>query len=372
MNYFACFFLVACFITLGWCQINAVLHDSSFVTKFGRYPNELDDDNVRIITHLEYVRDLLEVENKNGSTIHPSVFSILFDYISEKQFPHVFVPSNNTNSLQRVPCFIDDKNNYCAIGYIMKRSGFNSLAHFINENMRFHYVHDMSTEHPAFQLFLQRTGLTLQHLSWIQPQYRWLREAVQVYPVQKSGYIQLLEEERSCKGNYYWVSGTSLQPWYTTLSEDDDLFVSKSEDHQAGYQFTISLWMNYSDYGRFFVKILEMGEYFYGFAQVFASSKGGGHFHIIAPYSDVPQLELKSQPISLNKTIHVAIVVYGLSFSLIVDGEVQNTTLSTIPRLQTNNMYLCGKDYGFHGFIKDVRIYPTALSLQEIRELAKQ
>ncbi|RYM33336.1 hypothetical protein ERX46_10350 [Brumimicrobium glaciale] len=89
--------------------------------------------------------------------------SILKKYNQQGVFPI----NNLTN--YRTPIFIDSKNTYCAVGYLMKESGFQKAAQEIAEKQLLSYLKDI--EHSQLISWQKKSGLSLFELALIQPTY---------------------------------------------------------------------------------------------------------------------------------------------------------------------------------------------------------
>ena len=97
------------------------------------------------------------LENRKNNLDH------LSEYWKEAAFPI------NTSLEYRNPIFIDEFNNYCAVGYLIKRSGQDELARKIARETNYAYVKEMKD--PELIAWAETSGLTLDELAWIQPGY---------------------------------------------------------------------------------------------------------------------------------------------------------------------------------------------------------
>ncbi len=69
----------------------------------------------------------------------------------------------------RTPIFIDDHDNFCAVGYLVKATGFEAVSRKIAANTNLAYVHDM--QYPELFSWAEAYGFTIDELAWIQPGY---------------------------------------------------------------------------------------------------------------------------------------------------------------------------------------------------------
>jgi hypothetical protein len=87
----------------------------------------------------------------------------------------------NTHHSNRQPYFIDDYNNYCAVGYLMKESGANAMARAIHESQNFSYLANI--QHPDLINWAKNSGLSLDELALIQPGYggEWQATVIEMH-----------------------------------------------------------------------------------------------------------------------------------------------------------------------------------------------
>ncbi|MFT5724686.1 MAG: hypothetical protein ACI9JN_001807, partial [Bacteroidia bacterium] len=92
-----------------------------------------------------------------------SLLSELKTYTDKKVFP------TNLYHRERTPYFIDDNGVHCAVGYMIKVSGNQSLANKISAEHNYDYLKDIKT--PGVTDWAKTYGFTLDELAWIQPGY---------------------------------------------------------------------------------------------------------------------------------------------------------------------------------------------------------
>jgi hypothetical protein len=160
---------ILCFVLLlfsagAWSQssqeVNAVLHDDSYVTAFGTLPNAGTDEQLRIQTHLSYVEQLLRsrsVDHLSAAQCRnrASILAVLQQYREAGVFP-----VNRDFPGERRPCFIDADGNICAVGYLIEQTKGRALAEQINEKHQYDYLLDMNEE--AIAQWADEYGLTLE------------------------------------------------------------------------------------------------------------------------------------------------------------------------------------------------------------------
>lgn len=69
----------------------------------------------------------------------------------------------------RTPIFIDRYDNFCAVGYLVKATGFESVSRKISKETNLAYVKDM--KHPELFAWAKEYGFSVDELAWIQPGY---------------------------------------------------------------------------------------------------------------------------------------------------------------------------------------------------------
>lgn len=122
----------------------------------------LKDEKEAIRTHLAYVEEVLRnraerslARNRNLDALHR--------YWQSGNFPiNDVLPYRN-------PIFIDKYNNFCAVGYLVKESGFESVSRSIQQKQNFAYLREIQNE--ELNRWAQNCGLSMAELAWIQPAY---------------------------------------------------------------------------------------------------------------------------------------------------------------------------------------------------------
>jgi hypothetical protein len=75
----------------------------------------------------------------------------------------------NEDYAYRTPIFIDKHDNFCAVGYLVKASGYESVSRMIAANTNLAYVREM--KYPELDTWARYNGFTTDELAWIQPGY---------------------------------------------------------------------------------------------------------------------------------------------------------------------------------------------------------
>lgn len=87
----------------------------------------------------------------------------LNQYADAKSFP-----TNHYHATRR-PYFVDNYGVHCAVGYLMKESGYTELVSQIREEHNYDYIADIKTK--GVSEWAEKHGFTLDELKWIQPTY---------------------------------------------------------------------------------------------------------------------------------------------------------------------------------------------------------
>lgn len=164
-------------------QVNAILGDVSYVTRFGHKPTADTDNKLRIETHLEYVEKLLR--NKDISALSTELktkrkhlLDLLHDYRLNGSFP-----KNYDYPGQRKPCFIDKDGTICAVGYLIEQTTSRKVAEEINS--KFKYEELLAMNDKIVDDWVAASGLTKEECAMIQPAYDPAKET---YNKISSGY----------------------------------------------------------------------------------------------------------------------------------------------------------------------------------------
>jgi antitoxin component YwqK of YwqJK toxin-antitoxin module len=118
--------------------------------------------------HLSHVIPILKSNsthdlNEEQLHIRKDLIAVLQSYCNAGQFPL------NDYVNYRVPVFIDRYNTYCAVGYLMRASGYNDLAVSISNDNNLAWVKDIQVD--GVEAWQQLSGFTMDELKLIQGAY---------------------------------------------------------------------------------------------------------------------------------------------------------------------------------------------------------
>ena len=154
--------------------INAIIGDVSYIEKFGENPTPSTDSDLRITTHLQYIEKLLRKKkvahlSKEQSQKRDLVLNLLHDYWVNGVFP-----KNYDYERQRLPCFIDQYENICAVGYLIEKTDGRLTAAKINDEYKYEFI--LSMRDKSSEDWMLNYGLTKLECAMIQPTYNFQYE----------------------------------------------------------------------------------------------------------------------------------------------------------------------------------------------------
>lgn len=131
-------------------------------------PAVLLDERELVRQHLMQTEKLLRNRNTSELTTlqkknRENNLNTLHSYWQNGAFPI------NNLYFGRQPVFIDEYNNYCAVGYLMKQSGAEKVAKEIQQTQNYNYLAEI--DHPLLMEWVNNSGLDLSELALIQPGY---------------------------------------------------------------------------------------------------------------------------------------------------------------------------------------------------------
>lgn len=150
-------------------EVNALLHDESYIASFGVIPDGATNEHERIQTHLSYTEQLLRAaETTNLIHNQQANRTFILDILHQYWTAGVF-PTNRDYPDERRPCFIDADGNICAVGYLIEQTKGRQLAEDINAKHQYDFLLDMNEA--AIEAWADEYGLTLEECAMIQPTY---------------------------------------------------------------------------------------------------------------------------------------------------------------------------------------------------------
>ncbi|MBK8658760.1 MAG: T9SS type A sorting domain-containing protein [Bacteroidetes bacterium] len=176
------FFLLACLVTLSkptlalptsdqmlqqLMQVNAEWQKQTDIQNIV-LQNTPNNFNGWIAAHLSLVEQTLRQRNTQYlSASQRKNRAQLLDALSAYAKAGIF-PINDYLPYQN-PIFIDRRGTHCAVGYLMMKSGHESLAREIDAHEKFAYVDEIKTD--GVEEWAGEHGFTIDELAWIQPGY---------------------------------------------------------------------------------------------------------------------------------------------------------------------------------------------------------
>lgn len=111
--------------------------------------------------HLRQYPPAKLTDEQRNNRLH--CLDILRDYWQAGVFP------KNTHHNITIPYFIDDYNTACAVGHLIRETGFEAVACKISEEMNYAYIATMP--YPEIPQWAAQMGFEVAELQWIQPAY---------------------------------------------------------------------------------------------------------------------------------------------------------------------------------------------------------
>ncbi len=151
--------------------VNPLIGDISFLEKFGRMPDATTDEDLRISTHFEYVEAYLRSkEVPNLSPQQRCNREKALDDLHAYRIAGIY-PRNHDYPGQRRPCFIDQDNRICGVGYLVEQSVGRSVAEEINRNHQYDRL--LAMNDALVDAWIAKSGLTKAECAMIQPTYEF-------------------------------------------------------------------------------------------------------------------------------------------------------------------------------------------------------
>ncbi|WP_066759930.1 hypothetical protein [Crocinitomix algicola] len=153
-------------------SINKFVGNTGFELITGREAKDGEYEQERIRYHLLYVEHLLRSVPTNHLQFFQKIrrskmLDLLHEYAHAGQFPQ-----NTKVKNERRPCFIDENNQVCAVGYLVVNTEGWEQANRINSQFQYDYIHDMDEN--LISQWAEKNGLTLEECAMIQPTYEWV------------------------------------------------------------------------------------------------------------------------------------------------------------------------------------------------------
>ncbi|HTN16856.1 MAG TPA: T9SS type A sorting domain-containing protein [Chitinophagaceae bacterium] len=147
-------------------EVNKCWTEQKDIPALPAYTNKSEKDWIRL--HLDLVeqtlraRELPQLSTEQKAN-RAQCLDILHRYWQEGHFPI------NDRYASRTPIFIDPYNNFCAVGFLMKETGFEAVSRKISAQTNLAYVRQM--QYPELTAWAGTYGFSVDELAWIQPAY---------------------------------------------------------------------------------------------------------------------------------------------------------------------------------------------------------
>lgn len=161
-------------------------------------------DTEWIRLHLRLVEQTLRAKNNNHLTTEQKqnrakALDCLHEYWLRGAFP------KNEDYSYLTPIFIDKYDNFCAVGYLVKATGYEHVSRMISAKTNVAYVREMN--YPELDQWAKDYGFTTDELAWIQPSYAPIRNNATV-PIGKGTSGTVYELSVDTTTQFLYVGGT--------------------------------------------------------------------------------------------------------------------------------------------------------------------
>lgn len=150
------------------CEVNKCWAEQKDISTLA-YPDFANYSERGWITiHLQLVEQTLRDRNMDHLTAKQRANRLTaLDHLNEYWHSGAF-PINDIFA-HRQPIFIDKYDNFCAVGYLVKATGYESVSRKVAANTNYAYVREMN--YPELNQWAKDYGFTIDELAWIQPSY---------------------------------------------------------------------------------------------------------------------------------------------------------------------------------------------------------
>lgn len=179
-NYLLC--LLALLTVLSACspesrrdysEVNPIVGDLSSRLGTGLLSPENQTEKQRVATHLSFAEHVLRSRDVGHlSSELQERRTRMLDLLEEYWQAGVF-PGNYDHPGQRRPCFIDQKGNICAVGYLVEQTAGHDAASEINHLFQYADISEM--DHGSLDNWIAESGLSRDEVALIQPTYNYDR-----------------------------------------------------------------------------------------------------------------------------------------------------------------------------------------------------
>lgn len=174
------FYILACLLLIvdysfSQCSYEKFLKDVNPFWQNKHVPNHLG--NTLILTEKEKISLHLRLVEKHLRKNTPSflnqeqlknriaLLDTLNNYIATNTFPL------NFHFAERTPVFIDELNTYCAVGYLISKSGYDSICKIIQMECNLGTIYQLASKYTLLQHWADSHGFLMEELAWVQPAY---------------------------------------------------------------------------------------------------------------------------------------------------------------------------------------------------------
>jgi hypothetical protein len=184
------------------CEINAEWKKYYSVAYKMGYTNAhiITDEQDLLVFHIRAVENIFSQRitdhlSETQKTNRQKNLSLLREYSKLRNCPrNYYLPYRN-------PVFIDHEGRYCAVGYLLLKSGKQEFCETVQKTNNFIFIRQI--ELPEFHQWQQESGLSIDELAWIQPGYDPYTKFVEYNQFKADG--KTVEADKNISKRYYNV-----------------------------------------------------------------------------------------------------------------------------------------------------------------------
>lgn len=207
------------------CDVNKCWTEQSDIQQLN-YPTSTNyTEREWIAIHLQLVEQTLRARstahlNQQQKANRLAALNHLNEYWHSRAFPV------NEDFTYRLPIFIDKHDNFCAVGYLVKATGYEQVSRMIASKTNYAYVREMN--YPELNKWANDYGFTEDELAWIQPGYPPARYVAKIGNGTDGEVTELFVDAADSKmyvgGKFKNVDGSIVANGIAYVTEANDVY----------------------------------------------------------------------------------------------------------------------------------------------------
>lgn len=159
-----------------YSEVNPIVGDLSSRLGTGLLSPENQTEQQRVATHLAFAEHILRSRNVDHLSSQLQKRRARMLNLLEEYWQAGVFPGNYDHPGQRRPCFIDQKGNICAVGYLVEQTAGYEAASDINRLYQYADISEM--DHGSLDSWIAESGLSRDEVALIQPTYGNINEPI--------------------------------------------------------------------------------------------------------------------------------------------------------------------------------------------------